>query len=718
MEPIGIAANVAESASSVVEGQSVGEALAAKEAAKKAATRTRIAMEIVTTERAYVESLQMAMNFYYKPLQKIVSKFTGGGQEPLISASEFQIIFASVPKVLELNEELLAKLEERVGDEGTFNVDETCIGDVLESMGVERFDVYGEYVAQWDASNLMLKKCTDKPEFADLLAQFGARAKGKLDLFSLLIMPVQRVPRYVLLLRELIKHTPKTHPDYENLVRAQKMMEEVGQRINTRRGEFDDRLVVAKENAALLLRPRELTQRHRRLIRTGMVTSRDEGGKLHLALFNDLLVAARTLSTMSKLKGRLGSSNEPVTSIAASKVKELSQEDLALMAAAEATPPPEMYKYAMSWELQSIMLDESPGSGGKHSMLLEGFSRYDISPSHRTLVVTAPSEKEKADWVAAIREATLAGTGQEWPPFLQVRQEALDAESGSGDEDDDEEGGGGSFLGRRAKSERRKASKDHEVSGPVGEVKKRDMSEILASLGASSPEELMAKLNTGEGMIGTAAPLSAAQSMPAGPATRPGMERSQSFDSTDVVKRKTFRGLFGRRTGSMADPVTTIGRGEPAPALTETQLKEQRALAFIKAGDYASAKQALKQAAVLSPKSPSVWYNFACSHALSGDKRQAFEHLHQALECGYLREYGESNLASDPDLEGVRAMPGYKELLEKYRVRDADAIATLAMSPRGAPGGSSSVSSSPRPINAAVERPKKSFTLLSPRGKR
>ena len=31
---------------------------------------------------------------------------------------------------------------------------------------------------------------------------------------GLLIMPVQRVPRHKLLLRELLKHTPESHPDY------------------------------------------------------------------------------------------------------------------------------------------------------------------------------------------------------------------------------------------------------------------------------------------------------------------------------------------------------------------------------------------------------------------------------------------------------------------------------------------------------------------------
>lgn len=31
---------------------------------------------------------------------------------------------------------------------------------------------------------------------------------------SYLIRPVQRIPRYILLLTDMIKHTPKDHPDY------------------------------------------------------------------------------------------------------------------------------------------------------------------------------------------------------------------------------------------------------------------------------------------------------------------------------------------------------------------------------------------------------------------------------------------------------------------------------------------------------------------------
>ena len=45
------------------------------------------------------------------------------------------------------------------------------------------------------------------------------RSKG-LNLTSLLITPIQRTPRYKLLLADLIKHTPWEHPDRKNLERA------------------------------------------------------------------------------------------------------------------------------------------------------------------------------------------------------------------------------------------------------------------------------------------------------------------------------------------------------------------------------------------------------------------------------------------------------------------------------------------------------------------
>ena len=39
-----------------------------------------------------------------------------------------------------------------------------------------------------------------------------------------LIAPVERIPRYVLLLKDIIKKTPEDHPDYPQLVQAEEKM--------------------------------------------------------------------------------------------------------------------------------------------------------------------------------------------------------------------------------------------------------------------------------------------------------------------------------------------------------------------------------------------------------------------------------------------------------------------------------------------------------------
>ena len=46
---------------------------------------------------------------------------------------------------------------------------------------------------------------------------------------SLLIQPIQRLPRYILLLQELCKHTWKQHPDWETLFQALDKMKDVTQ---------------------------------------------------------------------------------------------------------------------------------------------------------------------------------------------------------------------------------------------------------------------------------------------------------------------------------------------------------------------------------------------------------------------------------------------------------------------------------------------------------
>lgn len=66
-----------------------------------------------------------------------------------------------------------------------------------------------------------------------------ANLGGLSGLETLLVVPVQRIPRYVLLLREVLKFTPETHADYSQCKEAFAEMEKVAGLINEKKREYD-----------------------------------------------------------------------------------------------------------------------------------------------------------------------------------------------------------------------------------------------------------------------------------------------------------------------------------------------------------------------------------------------------------------------------------------------------------------------------------------------
>jgi len=52
-------------------------------------------------------------------------------------------------------------------------------------------------------------------------------------------MPVQRLPRYVLLLEELLRKTPGTHPDFTNIKDAIDSVKTVSQQVNSKKAQSE-----------------------------------------------------------------------------------------------------------------------------------------------------------------------------------------------------------------------------------------------------------------------------------------------------------------------------------------------------------------------------------------------------------------------------------------------------------------------------------------------
>eukprot|EP01105_Mastigella_eilhardi_P024892 TRINITY_DN6595_c0_g1_i2.p1 TRINITY_DN6595_c0_g1~~TRINITY_DN6595_c0_g1_i2.p1 ORF type:complete len:208 (-),score=71.80 TRINITY_DN6595_c0_g1_i2:82-705(-) len=116
-------------------------------------------------------------------------------------------------------------------------------------------------------------------------------------------MPVQRIPRYVLLLQNLVKHTPKEQKDYPQLLEALAKMKMVAEHINEKKRDADaiakvneiERALSGKFIDPVLNCPRNLTQPQRRFVHQGTVQVRESKGLLvrHLILFNDVVLETK-----------------------------------------------------------------------------------------------------------------------------------------------------------------------------------------------------------------------------------------------------------------------------------------------------------------------------------------------------------------------------------------------------------------------------------------
>jgi hypothetical protein len=69
-----------------------------------------------------------------------------------------------------------------------------------------------------------ISECSKASKDFEVWLNQQERAKHNFPLDSILIMPVQRIPRYSMLLESLIKYTPTDHLDYQDLVEGLKVV--------------------------------------------------------------------------------------------------------------------------------------------------------------------------------------------------------------------------------------------------------------------------------------------------------------------------------------------------------------------------------------------------------------------------------------------------------------------------------------------------------------
>jgi hypothetical protein len=174
---------------------------------KQREKRRRIITEILETERTYVKELAGLDELYVKEAERTAS----------LSPEDFRLAFGHVTTLTMFHKDhFLVALEEACKDD----LLDARIGRVFVQHSAF-IRMYSAYVNSVDAAMAEMEKWkTHKAKKAWRQLCDDARKNPKhtqLHLQGYLLLPVQRIPRYKMLLEQLLEKTTPTHADYHDL---------------------------------------------------------------------------------------------------------------------------------------------------------------------------------------------------------------------------------------------------------------------------------------------------------------------------------------------------------------------------------------------------------------------------------------------------------------------------------------------------------------------
>lgn len=238
--------------------------------------RKNLAMELLTTEHAYLGSLRLINENYYQPLAALSRGVASNKVEslstaaPILSRKAISEIFSNFVDILHLNMELLSRLDDRLSGRSR-NTPSSRPASMANTSSTSESPKTEDEVKPWDAKNdsigdllvpmapflkmysLFVKNFSSaltrieterkaNESFAKFLRETEKATWGRasnqggfgygLGFQAHLLTIVQRIPRYKLLVGDLVRCTPKSHRDYFDLCKAYAVIEKVAESIN------------------------------------------------------------------------------------------------------------------------------------------------------------------------------------------------------------------------------------------------------------------------------------------------------------------------------------------------------------------------------------------------------------------------------------------------------------------------------------------------------
>ncbi|XP_072354725.1 rho guanine nucleotide exchange factor 10 isoform X2 [Scyliorhinus torazame] len=259
--------------------------------------RRYILGSVVESEKNYMDALKRILEQYEKPLSEMDPK--------LLSERKLKMVFYRIKQILQCHSLFQIALASRVTEWDSVEM----IGDVFVASFSKSMvlDAYSEYVNNFSTAMGIIKKvCASKPAFLEFLKQCHESSSDRITLYGLMMKPIQRFPQFILLLQDMLKNTPKGHPDRLPLQMALTELETLAEKLNEQKREADQRCEMKQIAKAMNERylNKLLRSGNRYLIRSDdMVESvYNEKGEMvktkerRLFMLNDVLMCATVSS--------------------------------------------------------------------------------------------------------------------------------------------------------------------------------------------------------------------------------------------------------------------------------------------------------------------------------------------------------------------------------------------------------------------------------------
>lgn len=246
--------------------------------------RYHIVQEIYRNEQEYVDALRTLKEKYMIPLktQRNLDENTVG------------VIFHMIPEIL-THHSIYLNFLDSVWE--NWDSKSSTVGNIIISCFSKQtvLDSYLSFVENYEKSGSVIENdLLTKSSVSKFIEQCQKDSGSKLSMKDLIVRPIQRIPRYELLIQRLTENTTKDHPDYPLLIQAEKVMHDMALKIgsvsNSQQEEGQHETLKKLE----LLLITDLAAPDRTYLRHDMVQIMSKKDQCCIWMFSDLIIISST----------------------------------------------------------------------------------------------------------------------------------------------------------------------------------------------------------------------------------------------------------------------------------------------------------------------------------------------------------------------------------------------------------------------------------------